>query len=555
MELITKKIDGVTVNYAKNPSQGDITTNAALVLGKFTKRDPSEVAPILIRRIQNIEGIKLIEVAGGGFINIKIEDSIWLEELNQINELKSAYGSTSDHRDEKINVEFVSANPTGPLHVGNARGAITFDVLSSLFSKVGYSVTREYYINDSGSQIAKLVDSVFLKYSQELGETIEKSSQSKSLYNGTYISFIAKKLVDQYKNKLKNIDESERYKVISKFAIDSVMKMIIRDIKNLGVRYDVFRSESDVCKSGALDKCIEILTQKKLIQKTVLEQPKGKKAENWEQKERLVFLSKKYGDAEDRSLQRANGDWSYFAGDLAYHYDKINRGFNKMVVGLGSDHSGYVKRLKSAVSALAEDKAEIEVRLYNIVRFINKGKASKMSKRSNNFLTISQVIRTVGIDAVRFMMLMRKSDAPLDFDLELLKQKSNSNPVFYVQYAHARSKSIIKSAPQDLLDQKEYSYLLTNESELSLIKKLVKWPEVIRSAVQFYEPHRVTFYLLEVAEFFHSLWNLGKQNSSLRFIIESQPQLTAARISLVKATAHIIASGLEVLGIKPANEM
>ena len=558
ISAIAPNLRGVSVNYSRNSSQGDLTTNAALSLSKVTKRDPVEIASLIIPKILNVEDVQSAEIAGQGFINIKLQPKVWADVLEHIEHMKDDYGSSDAFEGTNVNIEFVSANPTGPIHIGNARGAITFDVLSSLLKKIGYNVTKEYYINDRGAQIDKLYLSAFLRYKQALGEKVDFDfSKNKDLYPGSYLVFVGKKLAEKYKNSLGELEESERKSIISKFAINFVMRMITRDLEMLQVKYDVFRSESDVCNSGSLNKCIEILESKSLLDKIALEKPKGKVSDDWKPQERLVFLSKKFGDTENRSLQRSGGDWSYFAGDLAYHYDKIQRGFNYMIVGLGSDHSGYVKRLNAAVAAISDESAKVDVKLYNIVRFASKGKSMKMSKRRGYFLSITQVIREVGIDAVRFTMLTRKSDAPLDFDLELLKEKSNDNPVYYVQYAHARSKSVMKNASElsNLPKDKPNLLLLSNEHELTLIKKLAKWPDVVFSAAKLCEPHRVSFYLLEVAEAFHSLWNMGKTNESLRFIIEDNLDLTCARLALIRSTSCVIASGLSVLGIKPANEM
>lgn len=559
ISALAPNLRGASVNYSKNPSQGDLTTNAALSLSKITKRDPVEIASLLIPKILKIQGVESAHVAGQGFINIYLQSQIWCNVLEHILESKNDYGSSDAFENTSVNVEFVSANPTGPIHIGNARGAITFDVLSSLLKKVGYNVTKEYYINDRGAQIDKLYMSAFLRYKQALGEKIDfESQENKDLYPGSYLVFVGKKLAEKYKNTLKDLEENERKAIVSKFAISFIMRMIGRDLELLQVKYDVFRYESEVLNSGALNKCIEILESQSLLKKVTLDKPKGTVAEDWKPQERLVFLSKKFGDTENRSLQRSENDWSYFAGDLAYHYDKIQRGFNYMIVGLGSDHSGYAKRLNSAVSAISNKSAKIDVKLYNIVKLASKGKSFKMSKRRGYFLSITQVIREVGIDAVRFIMLTRKSDAPLDFDLDLLKEKSNENPVYYVQYAHARANSVIKNAAEiennSSEDQPNF-LLLSNENELSVIKKLAKWPDIVFSAAKLCEPHRISYYLLEVAEAFHCLWNAGKKDESLRFILNDNIELTRARLSLVRCTLYVLASALSILGIKPANEM
>ncbi|MDN5248297.1 MAG: arginine--tRNA ligase [Wolbachia endosymbiont of Tyrophagus putrescentiae] len=542
--IINTNVTNFIVESPSNRIHGDIYTNVAMVLAKCEKKNPTKIAEILAKEFELFDEVAKVEVAGPGFINMHLKAKVWHEILKQINEQKTDFGNLDIGNNQPINVEFVSANPTGPLHIGHARGAVFGDVLANLLKKVGYKVTKEYYINDAGAQIDTLVQSVYLRYREALGEKI---SIDQGLYPGEYLKPIGEELVKKYGREL--LDSQ----IISDYALKSILQMIKEDLNLLKVEHDVFTSEYEIQKSGKIEESIKILSDKGLVYEGYLEKPKGKENENWTARKQTLFRSTQFGDDVDRALKKEDGSWTYFASDIAYHYDKISRGFNYMVVELGSDHGGYVKRLKAIVSALSNDQAKIEVKLHNIVNFFENGKPVKMSKRSGNFLTARDVIEEVGSDITRFIMLTRKNDMVLDFDFAKVKEQSKDNPVFYVQYAHARAHSLMRNAPKVFPDA-DLS-LLESEGELFLIKTLAKWPDVVEISAKLCEPHRITFYLLEVAEAFHVLWGYGKTDLNMRFILENNLDLTAARIFLVQAVAHVIASGFSILNIEPLKEM
>lgn len=545
--IVNTSAENFIVEPPSNRAHGDVYTNVAMVLAKHEKKNPVEIAGILAREFELFDEIKKVEVAGPGFINMRLRIEVWHEVLKQINELKTEFGTLNIGNNQAINVEFVSANPTGPLHIGHARGAVFGDILANLLKKVGYKVTKEYYINDAGVQVDTLVRSVYLRYREALGEKI---SIEKGLYPGEYLKPIGDGLAKKYGSKLLN---SQDNRVIREYTLSSILELIKEDMSLLGVSHDVFTSEYELQKSGKIEESIKMLSDKGLVYEGYLEKPKGKESENWTSRKEMLFRSTKFGDDVDRALKKEDGSWTYFASDIAYHFDKISRGFNNMIVELGSDHGGYVKRLKAVVSALSDNKAKIEVKLHNIVNFFEDGKPVKMSKRSGNFLTARDVVEEVGRDITRFIMLTRRNDMVLDFDFAKVKEQSKDNPIFYVQYAHARAHSLMRNAPKEL-PSADLS-LLKTDGELFLIKTLAKWPDVVEIAARLYEPHRITFYLLEVAEAFHALWGYGKSDLNMRFILEDNLDLTAARMFLVQALAHVIASGLSIFNIEPLEEM
>nr|CAH7717786.1 unnamed protein product [Callosobruchus chinensis] len=502
-----------------------------MVLAKHEKKNPVEIAGILAEEFKSFDEVAKVEIAGPGFINMHLKMEVWHGILKQINELKTEFGTLNIGNNQAINVEFVSANPTGPLHIGHARGAVFGDVLANLLKKVGYKVTKEYYINDAGAQIDTLIRSVYLRYKEALGEKI---SIEKGLYPGEYLKPIGKGLAKKYGKELR---EEEDNQIIREYTLSSILEIIKEDMNLLGVSHDVFTSEYELQKNGKIEESIKILSDKGLV---------------YEGKE-MLFCSTKFGDDVDRALKKEDGSWTYFASDIAYHFDKISRGFNNMIVELGSDHGGYIKRLRAVVSALSDDQAKIEVKLHNIVNFFENGKPVKMSKRSGNFLTARDVVEEVGRDITRFIMLTRKNDMVLDFDFAKVKEQSKDNPIFYVQYAHARAHSLMRNAPKELPTADPS--LLKKDGELFLIKTLAKWPDVVEISARLCEPHRITFYLLEVAEAFHVLWGYGKSDLNMRFILEDNLNLTAARMFLVQALAHVIASGLSIFNIEPLKEM
>ncbi len=501
--IINTDTTNFIVEPPSNRAHGDIYTNVAMVLAKHEKKNPIEIAEVLAKEFELFDEVAKVEIAGPGFINIHLKIKVWHGILKQINELKTEFGTLDIGNNQAINVEFVSANPTGPLHIGHARGAVFGDVLANLLKKVGYKVTKEYYINDAGAQIDTLIKSVYLRYKEALGEKI---SIEKGLYPGEYLKPIGEGLAKKYgKEFLKKQDNQ----IIREYTLSFILELIKEDMNLLGVNHDVFTSEYELQKSGKIEESIKILSDKGLVYEGYLEKPKGKESENWTSRKEMLFRSTKFGDDVDRALKKDGGSWTYFASDIAYHFDKISRGFNNMIVELGSDHGGYVKRLKAVVSALSDDQAKIEVKLHNIVNFFENGKPVKMSKRSGNFLTARDVVEEVGRDITRFIMLTRKNDMVLDFDFAKVKEQSKDNPIFYVQYAHARAHSLMRNAPKELPTADPS--LLRTGGELFLIKTLAKWPDVVEIAARLCEPHRITFYLLEVAEAFHVLWGVWQE--------------------------------------------
>ncbi|XGA08641.1 MAG: arginine--tRNA ligase [Wolbachia endosymbiont of Xenopsylla cheopis] len=558
-DLILQKIDeikdysydaqSIVVEPPNNESHGDVYTNAALILGKIEKKNPMEVAKALVDVLKPSDVIANIDIAPPGFINMHLKQDVWLNVLREVNTLKTDFGNSNIGNNQKINIEFVSANPTGPLHIGHARGAVFGDVLARLLKKAGYDVTKEYYINDAGVQINQLVQSVYLRYKEALKESVNFDDIQ---YPGEYLKPVGEGLAAKYG---KELSVEQDFDKIKTYALDYIIKLIKDDLNLLGVEHDVFTSEYELQKSGIVEKSIKILSDKGLIYHGCLDKPKGKEDPNWKPRKQMLFSSTKFGDDVDRPLQKEDGSWTYFATDIAYHFHKISREFNQMILVLGTDHAGYTGRLKAIVTALSESKAKVEIKLYNLVKFLDDGKPVKMSKRRGNFLTVKDVVEEVGKDITRFIMLTRKNDVPLDFDFVKVKEQSRDNPVFYVQYAHARAHSLMRRAPKLLPEDEIDLSLLSSHEELLLIKTLAKWPQVVKSAAKACEPHKISFYLTEVAEKFHILWGYGSKNLNMKFIIDDNIALTSARIFLAQAVASVIASGLSVFNIEPLEEM
>lgn len=552
----------ITVEPPRDPSHGDVATNAALVLAKTWNMPPLALAKKMAERFQQIDGVKSATVAGPGFINMTLVPSLWYEVLAAILQEQAGFGNSALGQGKKVNVEYVSANPTGPMHIGHARGAVYGDALALLLLKAGFDVTKEYYINDAGSQINTLLRSAFLRYRQATGEDIGPIPEG--YYPGGYLIPVGEGLKEKYGNTLKHMPEHEWMKEIREFTLDSMLALIKNDLLDLGIVHDVFVSEQSLQDKDKINEALELLEKKGLVYKGQLEAPKGKPPEDWEPREQTLFRSTLFGDDVDRPLKKSDGSWTYFAADIAYHLDKIQRGFYAMVVGLGVDHGGYVKRLQAAVSALSDNQAKIEIKLHALVNFLENGVPVKMSKRAGTFATVRDVIDAVGKDIIRFIMLTRKNDMVLDFDVEKVKEQSKDNPVFYVQYAHARAKSVIRHTQKDCPEAvilynsgnlASLFPLLATEEELALLKIMAAWPRIVEAAAASYEPHRIAFYLQELAAAFHGYWNKGKENAILRFIVVGNPELTAARLGLVKAVAWVIASGLFVFNIGPMEEM
>lgn len=550
----------ITSEPPRDSSHGDIATNAAMVLAKSAKKNPRQIAELIVAELQKDDVIEAVEIAGPGFINLRLNKAAWVHIIPAALEQGIHFGDSNLGGNQKLNVEFVSANPTGPMHIGHARGAVFGDALARLLSKAGYDVVREYYINDAGAQVDTLARSAYLRYLEALGEEIKIPE---GLYPGDYLKPVGQLLKDKYGDSLKSQSEDEYLPLVKKDALEAMLELIKTDLADLGIKHDVFVSEKSLHEAGTVDDTLHLLKEKGLVYRGVLEPPKGKKPEDWEPREQTLFKATQFGDDVDRPLQKSDGSWTYFAADIAYHADKLKRGFNHMLLELGSDHFGYLKRMKAAVAALSDNKATLEVKFHAIVNFMENGVPLKMSKRAGTFATVRDVINEVGKDIIRFIMLTRKNDMVLDFDLAKVKEQSKDNPVFYVQYAHARTYSIRRMAQQECPEAVKLAAsrdtklldLITSDDELQLIKRMAEWPRLVELAAQSYEPHRIAFYLQELAAEFHGLWNKGKDNAILRFIIADNIELSAARLMLVEAFAYIVASGLDVFCIEASKEM
>lgn len=551
----------ITVEPPRDPSHGDITTNAAMLLAKPAKKNPREIAALLAAKAENLDGVVSVEIAGPGFLNMRLSDDFWHARLRDVLDAGTAYGDSASGDGHKVNVEYVSANPTGPMHVGHARGAVFGDALAALLDKAGYAVTREYYVNDAGSQVDVLARSLHLRYLEALGEDI--GAIPEGLYPGDYLVAPGKALAARDGDQWKGVDEAGWLQTFRDYAIDAMMDMIRDDLEAAGVTHDVFTSERELVSAGKVDEALKFLTDQGLIYQGVLEPPKGKLPDDWEEREQTLFKATDFGDDVDRPVQKSDGSWTYFATDMAYHLDKYRRGYGDMIDVWGADHGGYVKRMQAAIKALTEGNGALDVKLCQMVSLSENGEPVKMSKRSGTFVTLRDVIDKVGKDVVRFIMLTRKNDAGLEFDFAKVTEQSKDNPVFYVQYAHARVNSVMRMAAEELgadavsVDAIHGANLgrLTDPNELQLIKHLAQWPRMVESAATAHEPHRVAFYLGEVAAEFHGLWNKGKDDKSLRFILADDAELTLARLAMIRATANVIASGLDVFGVTPVENM
>ncbi|MDR3498702.1 MAG: arginine--tRNA ligase [Parvibaculum sp.] len=549
----------VAVEPPRDPSHGDLSTNAAMVLAKPAGLNPRALAEKLAAKLKAEPSVTEVAIAGPGFINLRLNDDIWRAGIPEILRAGVGAGSSDLGAGEAVNVEYVSANPTGPMHVGHVRGAVFGDALANLLEKVGYRVCREYYINDAGGQIEVLARSAFLRYREALGETI---TIPEGLYPGDYLKPVGQALKAEHGPALAQMDEAQWLPIVRDTAIDAMMELIRGDLSVLGITHEVFYSERALHKSGAVEKTLKLLEDKGLIYTGVLEAPKGEQSDDWEARPQTLFRSTQFGDDTDRALKKSDGSWTYFAPDIAYHLDKYNRGYRTLIDVWGADHSGYIKRVKAAVAAVTDGKAEIDVKVCQLVRLFRNGEPFKMSKRAGDFITLRDVVDEVGKGVTRFMMLTRKNDAPLDFDFAKVMEQSRDNPVFYVQYAHARIHSVLRNAKEagvaDLSDGALAGAdlsLLKDEAELGLIKLMGAFTRSVEQAALAHEPHRIAFYLYDLASAFHGLWNKGKDEPGLRFIIAEDRNVTLARLALIRAAAYVIAAGLEILGVEPAEEM
>jgi arginyl-tRNA synthetase len=544
----------VEVTPTKDPAHGDMATNAAMIAAKPAGKNPRELAAGLVEKLSANSGIAKAEAAGPGFVNLTLSPALLLAQLPVILNARETYGQ-GVARPGKINVEYVSANPTGPLHVGHCRGAVVGDALANLLLKAGYDVTKEYYINDAGAQVLALARSVYVRYLEALKlspeayiETVPGGMQ----YGGAYLIPIGEALAETYGDEFAETPEAKWLDLFRDFAIDHMMTMIREDLAALGVRHDVFTSERSLVENGGVERGLDTLREKGLIYRGILEPPKGKTPEDWEPREQELFRSTEYGDDVDRPVSKSDGSYTYFANDIAYHNDKIIRGPKADLIDvLGADHGGYVKRMQAAVKALSGGR--LDVVLCQIVKVLKDGEPVKMSKRAGTFVELRDLIDEVGPDAVRFLMLMRKADAQMDFDLNAAVAQTRENPVFYVQYAHARCRSVLRAA-QAPSAEVDFSSLTAPE-EVAMIRRLITWPRLVEQAAEAREPHRVAFFLYDLASDFHALWNAGRDNTALRFLQEDKPEETKARIGLVAATAIVLRSGFAVLGVNPVEEM
>jgi arginyl-tRNA synthetase len=552
----------LNVEPPRDPSHGDLATNAAMVLAKPAGQNPRALAEQIAAALAADADVERADVAGPGFVNLKLRDGYWHKLLAAILASGVDYGRGAAGAGRKINVEYVSANPTGPMHIGHARGAVVGDTLANLLAYVGHGVTKEYYINDAGVQIDVLARSVMLRYREALGEDIGEIPAG--LYPGDYLVPVGQSLAEEFGNKLLQRPENESFSIIKEKTIDAMMAMIREDLGTLGVEHEVFFSERSLHADNAqaIRSAINDLTMSGHVYKGTLPPPKGEKNEDWEDREQLLFRSTAVGDDMDRPLVKSDGAYTYFAADVAYLRDKIGRGFDETVYVLGADHGGYVKRLEALARALSGGKLQMSVLLCNLVKLFRDGEPVRMSKRSGDFVTLREAVEEVGRDAIRFMMLYRKSDAPLDFDFARVTEQSKDNPVFYVQYASARCHSVFRQAREQFPDAAfstsdlaAVAALLTDEGELALIRKLSEYPRLLASAAEAHEPHRLAFYLYDLASAFHGHWNRGTENLDLRFVKANDRLLTNARLGLVQAVTDVLASGLGLIGAEAPTEM
>ncbi|MDD2325830.1 MAG: arginine--tRNA ligase [Alphaproteobacteria bacterium] len=549
------------VEPPRDLAHGDMATNAAMTLTKLAGKPPRAIAELMKPKLEALPMIESVSVAGPGFINMKLTAAAWHDEIRAILKAGVAYGDSELGKREKVNVEFVSANPTGPMHAGHVRGAVIGDTLCRLLDKAGYDVTREYYMNDAGSQIDVLARTTHLRYREALGEDI--GAIPEGFYPGEYLKEVAAALVKQDGDKWIGKSEEEWIAPLRRFATAYMIEVIKEDLALIGIKHDVFTNERVIVEDGTLDKVFKLLEAKGLIYVGTLPPPKGKEMENWEPVPLTLFRSSNFGDDVDRPLKKRDGTWAYVMPDLAYHYDKVQRGFMYMINILGTDHGGYLERLRPGVAAFSGGNARLEVIFNNIVKIFKNGEPVKLSKRSGNLITLREMVEQVGAGAVRFFMLTRAPESELEFDFAKVVEATRDNPVFYVQYAHARCCSVFRNAAAivqnldpsaDALAALDLSALKEPE-ELALVRALANWPRAVEAAAIAQEPHRIAFFLMDLAATFHSFWNKGNDKAILRFLLPDQPELTHAKLALVKAVQTVLASGLAVMGCPALEEL
>lgn len=548
----------VAVEPPRDAAHGDMATNAAMVLAKPAGTNPRALAEGLVAKLAADARIASAEVAGPGFINLRLAPGLWADVVRAALTAGADFGRSDLGRGIKVNVEYVSANPTGPMHVGHTRGAVFGDALASLLDFAGYDVTREYYINDGGAQVDVLARSAYERYREANG--LEPEIRE-GLYPGDYLIPVGEALKAKYGASLIDKPESDWLAEVRVFATEAMMAMIREDLALLGVKMDVFYSEKSLYGTGQIEAALQRLQDLGLIYEGVLEPPKGKLPEDWEEREQTLFRSTSYGDDVDRPVKKSDGSWTYFAPDIAYHWTKIERGFDQLIDVFGADHGGYVKRMRAAVAALSENRVPLDIKLIQLVKLFKNGEPFKMSKRAGTFVTLRDVVEQAGAGVTRFHMLTRKNDAPLDFDFDKVLEQSKDNPVFYVQYAHARVASVLRKARELGIDVSDAALAAadldrnTHEAERALAKKIAEWPRQVEIAARANEPHRVAFFLYEIASDLHALWNRGNDEPSLRFLQEGDLAASSAKIALARASAVVISAGLGILGVTPAEEM
>jgi arginyl-tRNA synthetase len=548
----------VAVEPPRDPLHGDMATNAAMVLSKPAGLKPREIADKLALVLAADPRITTAEVAGPGFLNMRLAASVWQGVVGTALANGADFGRSDMGAGKRVNVEYVSANPTGPLHVGHTRGAVFGDALASLLAYAGYDVTREYYINDGGAQVDVLARSVYLRYLEAHGQEVQFADGT---YPGEYLIEVGQKLKEKVGDAYVGTGEDVWLQEVREFATDQMLELIREDLAMLGVKMDHFFSEKSLYGTGRIEAAIENLRGKRLIYRGTLEPPKGKTPEDWEPREQTLFKSTEHGDDVDRPIMKSDGSWTYFAPDIAYHFDKVERGYDLLIDVFGADHGGYVKRMKAAVSALSDGKTPLDIKLTQLVKLYKNGEPFKMSKRAGTFVTLRDVVEQVGADVTRFVMLTRKNDANLDFDFDKVLEQSRENPVFYVQYAIARVNSVLRRAAEagiavdDAVLQTADLSKLSHDAEIGVARKIAEWPRLVEIAARTNEPHRVAFYLYELASDLHGLWNKGNDETSLRFIQEDDPATSQSKIALARAVSVVISAGLAILGVKPVDEM
>ncbi|HZF95973.1 MAG TPA: arginine--tRNA ligase [Allosphingosinicella sp.] len=544
----------VAVEPPRDPSHGDLATNAAMVLAKRAGTNPRALAALIAPKLEALEDVTGVEIAGPGFINIRLTARVWQDELQTILTQAGDYGRVAVGAGKRVNVEYVSANPTGPMHMGHCRGAVVGDALANVLEHAGYEVTREYYVNDAGGQVDVLARSAHLRYREALGEDIGVIPEG--LYPGEYLKPVGERLATEYGARFVSAPEGEWLVLFRRAAVAAMMDMIRADLALLGIHHDVFASEAEVHETGKADQALETLKARGLVYQGMLERPKSlDEHDEWEPVELTLFRATQYGDDQDRPIRKSDGSWTYFGGDLAYHFQKAQAA-DQLINIWGADHAGTVKRIKAAVAALTENKTPFDVKIVQMVRLLRAGEPVKMSKRSGNFVTLAEVVEEVGKDVARFTMLTRKADAQMDFDFAKVVEASKDNPVFYVQYAHARIRSLHRRAVEEGIPlPPEADLTLLDEEELSLVRLAAQFPRNVEGAATAHEPHRIAFYLYDLAAAFHQLWNKGNDDPQRRFLLAHNPALTGARMALADAIGQTVKNGLSIMGVEPAEEM